>query len=345
MDRSVAAAYEYAEASGMLASSFVGVRLNKLFEPRTLQELWGLVFGGEAPAVPEVLLAKQVELEAERRFVGGYMRLLKSYSRPDPAAVELLRFYDYENLKEIGARICYKKEGRPDLVDIGDYSMLNWGKKDRYKTQVDEAALGNMVAGTPVSWYKTPAPETQADMDSRLDKQYVLALWESVQKLPSRERAPFASLLKEEIAGWNILWAIRLKSYYNMGREEIASRLMYTTETPSEKDELAEAALGILDYPLDDWGSWRRWKYRALLNPYEEGVYWSIDPRWVRQAAKRRVYRLAMTHFHRYPFTAVVLLTWFKIKQYEADCIRTAAEAIRLNVDKTALRDLAGVEV
>jgi hypothetical protein len=60
----------------MLASSFVASRLNRLFEAHSLHELWTLVFDDEVPAVPEMLLAKKIEAEAEKRFVADYTKLL-----------------------------------------------------------------------------------------------------------------------------------------------------------------------------------------------------------------------------------------------------------------------------
>ena len=44
----------------------------------------------------------------------------------------------------------------------------------------------------------------------------------------------------------------------------------------------------------------------------------------------------ALRLFHQYPFTANVLVTWFKIKEHELNCIRTAAEGLRLNVQQDA---------
>ena len=38
-----------------------------------------------------------------------------------------------------------------------------------------------------------------------------------------------------------------------------------------------------------------------------------------------------------------VLVTWFKIKQFELDCIRTAAEGLRLNVEQGKVQEFAGV--
>ena len=44
MDRTGAACYVYAKASGMLAKSFVGSKAVKLFNVKSLQELWSLFY-------------------------------------------------------------------------------------------------------------------------------------------------------------------------------------------------------------------------------------------------------------------------------------------------------------
>ena len=80
MDKSGAAAYVYAKASGILARSFVGNRTQKLFEVKSLSELWSLVFKTEVPLVPEVMLAKQIEVEAQKRFIKEYVDLVGCYS-------------------------------------------------------------------------------------------------------------------------------------------------------------------------------------------------------------------------------------------------------------------------
>ena len=79
MDKSAADAYVYAKASGMLAKSFVGSRTIKLFSVNSLQELWTLFFSTEVPAIPEVLLAKKIEQEAEKKFLKEYISLLNDF--------------------------------------------------------------------------------------------------------------------------------------------------------------------------------------------------------------------------------------------------------------------------
>jgi vacuolar-type H+-ATPase subunit C/Vma6 len=334
MDRSVASADVFAKASGMLASSFAGPRLNKLFEARSLHELWKLVFKSDIPAIPEMMLAKRIEKESEKRFVADYIKLLGAYSKPDEILVEILRFYDYDNLKEIGARLCFNLSGEPDLINIGQYSMLHWK---------DGVSIDKLVANTPVSWFKIPDTHNMAEIDFKLDRQYMTQLWLSINKLPRGERKIVHQIVQEEIVLSNILWALRLKVYFSMHAAEIIPRLIFASEEQSKDDVLAGEAMHILDYPVDSYNEWKKWKHKDLLNPHQEGVYWEVDPCWVQQTIKHKLYHTSFSQFHRNPFTAAVLLTWFKIKQFEAECIRTAAEALRLNVEKSVGLAFAGV--
>src|SRR5574344_1151179 len=76
MDKSAADAFVYAKASGMLARSFTGERAVKLFNVHSLKELWTLLFNKEVPVIPEKLLAKALESEAQKDFISQYYKLL-----------------------------------------------------------------------------------------------------------------------------------------------------------------------------------------------------------------------------------------------------------------------------
>ncbi|WP_041610393.1 V0D/AC39 family V-type ATPase subunit [Treponema brennaborense] len=344
MDHSGAAAFIYAKASGMLAKSFIGTRAAKLFEVRSLPELWTLVFKTEVPMVPEVLLAKKIEQEAESRFLCDYTSLLRNYSKPDSVLVELVRFYDYDNLKDIAAFLSVNKSSShaqtmPQLADIGEFSMFDYTKWP------DIAAI---TAGSPVSWYDSvPEFSRQQELDTKLDLQYIRRLWASIRKLPAAERRPVESLIKDEIVMYNIIWALRLKVYYGMSNERILDRLASAggaeTARSLAQDPLSGPAVKMLDFAVDSYAEWENWKYAGFLNLHEEGVVWEADPRWIQQSAKTALNRKALRQFHQHPFTACVLVSWFKIKQYELDCIRTAAEGLRLNVSQDQVKHFAGV--
>ncbi len=332
MDRSGEAAYIYAKASGMLAKSFVGERMSRVLEVRSLAELWSLLFKTEVPAVPEFFLAQKIEQTAEKKFLDDYIKLLRSYSHPPQVLIWLLRFYDIDNLKDIAAALCLEKQDMPYLADIGSYSFLH------YNRWPDIAAI---TRGTPVAWYNAvPDIHSQHAMDLRLDREYTQELWRSVEALAAADRETVEPLLKEEIVINNILWALRLRIYYGMDDDAIKARLV--NAAVGEVNDLASPALAVLKRPVDSFAAWEDWKYADLLNPHEEGAVWKIDPRWVELSAKVMLQKKAAAVFHKDPFSVSVLVSWFKLKQYELNCIRTVAEGLRLNVGASQMAEVTG---
>ena len=99
----------------------------------------------------------------------------------------------------------------------------------------------------------------------------------------------------------------------------------------------------LVDWELDDYEQWRRWSFSALLNPHEEGVVWTVDPRWVYTVHKKNYVEQARRLFHQYPFTECPLLCFFIIKRNELDTIRTASESLRLNVGAEQALEIAGL--
>jgi len=143
----------------------------------------------------------------------------------------------------------------------------------------------------------------------------------------------------------NIIWALRLKVYYEMTPEQIIGHLAGTGGTAGAGDTLAGPAVSILEKSVDTYADWANWKYAKLLNPHEGGVVWKIDPRWIENAYKAGMYRRAERLFHANPLSELSLVAWFKIKQHECDIIRTVAEGIRLNVDADEAKKFAGITI
>ena len=88
-------------------------------------------------------------------------------------------------------------------------------------------------------------------------------------------------------------------------------KLFSIEDIPSEKDILCQEAIKILDYDFDSYDSWKKWKYKSLLNENLEGDVWFIDPIWVQQGIKIYLMKKAYKSFHQFPFTANVLVSWF----------------------------------
>jgi vacuolar-type H+-ATPase subunit C/Vma6 len=283
------------------------------------------------PQLPEVLLAQALEKEATAKFVRDYIRLLSAYENPRPVLVKMLQIYDYSNLKDVAASLCGGATVCPELVNIKPYNILHY---DRWPD------ITAMTAGGPLKWYdKVPEAGLQHGLDERLDKQYTRDLWESVCALPRRQQEAIEPIIQKQIVFDNILWAIRLKMYFNMTREEIIPRLAFATTKMAADDPLAQDALAVLDWPPDSWEHWGRWKYRSMLNPLREGERWRLDPRWTSRSFSLALQKSALQSLHRHPEQEGELVSWFIIKRFEVDCIRTAVERLRLNAERTTVAE------
>lgn len=335
MDSSAASAYVYAKASGMLATSFVGNRASKLFSMRSLRELYGFLFPNETPSLPESLLAKEIESLSEKRFIEEYLTLLESYSKPAKILVSLLHYYDYNNVKEIGAALSLGETARPDISDIKRHSMMNYAAWP---------VLRKITEHSTISWYTEAVDiSEQYKIDSKIDEAYISELWSAVKELSGDERAEAERIVAAEFSFRNVLWALRLKVYYKMPADEIFERLAFADTSRPKADVFARRAVEILGKDCENWDDWKDWRYASHLNPHEDGVVWEIDPSWVGKSVKREVDRMYAGAFHRNPLSVLSLVSWFKMKQNELDCIRTVAEGLRLDVPSEKLRDVAGI--
>lgn len=280
MDFSAASSFVYAKASALLAKSFIGERAAKLFSVQSLRELYSLLFEDELPAVPEVLLSKEIETRAAQKFIGQYKNLLSEFENPSPILSAILSFYEYENSGKSG---------------------------------VEE------------------------------DRRQIMTLWQAVSSLRGNDREHLGCLYRMEISFKNILWALRLKVYYNFSNEEVLENLVYGDRRRSRSDVLVREAVSILGKDISSYDDWKSWRYSQYLNPHEEGVVWEIDPTWIERSLKNHLARAYRRFFHKDPMSVTSLVSWFRIKQYELDCIRAVAEGLRLGIESEHIMEVAGI--
>lgn len=337
MEKSAADSYVYAKASGMLAKSYVGNKTRELFSIKSLQELWSLLFKTEVPIVPETLLAQILEKEAFNTFVNQYRKLIECYAEPKPILKALIHYYDYENLKDIGAALSLKEKKLPaDIKKINPFNLIKYEKWPDLKA---------IVLGTSLEWYDHPVEiKDQHLINYRIDCQYIIELVKAIEKIEFSCYLDIKNLISEKIIIENIVWAIRLRLYYNMSAEEIIPLLAYSNEEKNENDYLVQDAIKVLNFPLDDYESFKKWKYKNLLNLPNEASSWIIDPGWISTAFKTVYVSKARRLFHKYPFTCCPMVCWFIIKQDELNNIRTASECLRLSIDSVEAMKTIGIE-
>ncbi len=336
MDKSAADAFIYSKASGILGKSFIGNRAAQLFSAGNLSSLWTLLFNTPVPQIPEMLLTAEIEKEAFNRFISQYTSFVGEYAKPDEILIDQLCIYEAENLKEVGGALCAGEQKCPPVIDLGKFSKLNFAAYPDIR---------KITEGTKFEWYDHVADiHEQQRLEFKIDMQIIDHLWKSIQKTGGETRAALQKLYLDEYVIKNIVWALRLKINYQMENEEIIKNLIYVTDAPNNADPIAGPAIEILSKDLENFADWENWKYKDLLNPEEPGSFWKIDPRWIEINNRAKINKEAMLVFHQYPMSTASLIAWYKIKNYELSCIRTAVESLRMNIDSHEAMSCVGIK-
>mgnify|MGYP002854727715 CR=1 FL=1 len=335
MDSSAAKSYIYAKASGLIGKSFTGERTSLLFTVKSLGELWTLIFNTQPPLLPEVLLARQIESEAFSILIKQYVYFLNQFDKKQRILELPLLLFDSDNLKTVGAALCAGEKDCPPLSDLGEFSRFN------FSAWPD---IAKITEGTEFSWYNQVVDmHEQQKNDYRIDIQTVQYFWKQLHTLSGYDYEILVNLFKTEYTLKNIVWALRLKSNYQMQKEEIINNLIYVTDSPSKDDPIAAPALAILDKELDSWEQWQNWRYACLLNPHTPGEIWSVDPIWIEGKGRIKFTQMARRVFHQNPMSISSIIGWFKVKAFELSCIRTAVESLRLGISKQEAMNTVGV--
>ena len=334
MDKTGAGAYIFAKANGILGKSFTGKRAQKLFAAKSLGELWTLLFRSQPPMVPEVMLSQQIEEKAFSDFTNQFVQFISLYDNPEEVLKDQLLMYEGENLKELGAALCKGESKCPAIISLKKYSLLNYDAWPDIK---------KITKGSPFSWYnKVPGIHEQQELDFKIDIQICRHLWAAAASQKGESGEALLKLYRQEFIIKNIVWVLRLRLYYKMDSEDIIKNLIYVTDKPGHSDPVAAPALKILDWPLDEYEVWSNWRYASLVNPYEPGQVWQIDPVWIEKRNRVQISRKASKLFHQFPGEACALIGWYKMKNFELSCIRTAVESIRLNVNPEEAMEAVG---
>lgn len=322
MDKSAADAFVWAKACGKLSKSFYGKNSEKLFAVHSLSELYGLLFSGDVPALPETLLAKEIEEKAENAFLSDYIDFLNCYDKPALLPVTLLELYDYNNLKTFAGALCMHESERPSFLDLGKYALLSYDKWPE---------IDKITENSELSWYnEVPEIAGQQVLDSKMDFQYLTKLWKSACACELSVREQTKALIAREIRFSNILWVLRLKVYYKMNSEEILPRLFFEDSSKGKEDFLAGDAVKILTKDTSKIDDWKNWKYKEYINPCVNAEEWELDPRWVEKCFQNSLENEYISLFHRNSLSSLALVCYFKIKQNELSNIRSITEGLRL---------------
>ncbi|MDR1389419.1 MAG: V-type ATPase subunit [Treponema sp.] len=314
-------AYVFAKACGIVSKSWIGRRAATLRGISRLAELDRLVFSTGARELPEKELLGDLEARLLTRSVNAALSLLGSYARPPEILIRLVKVYEYAELKSL---VALKRRGFPSAppshADIGAFGAI------RYQAWPD---LAGMLAGTEYAFIIDRRGAFISDegvsVETALDNDYYAKLWKSLVRLRKRDRAASEKILREEISLRNCVWALRLRTYYEMPPDTVKRHLVAV-----EGENFSADAEAALELPLDNREAWLRWKRLAFLN--DDSAAWKADPRYFQNSASLYLYRLALRGMRLHALSIDAAFCFIKLKQFEEDLLTSYAEGLSLGM-------------
>lgn len=334
MDSSTALAFCYTKAAGLLSKAYIKDKTSHLFNAKSLVELWSLLFNSPVPAVPEALLADEIEKTAFNNLLSQYLSFLNKYDTPSQLLLSQVQFFEIENIQLIMDSISAGVPNLPKLIDLKSYSTIN---ASAYPD------LQAVLHDTPFNWiHENPQISNLEQIEFKMDLSFIKSVWDKMEHTKGEDKFLWEKLFLDEYIIKNIVWAMRLSVYYRKSKKEILDELFYVTDRADKLDPVAGPAIAILDKSIDSYEDWQNWKYKQYLNPYEGGN-WELDPAWFERRFMSSSVKRYVQFFHEHPLTEPALVAWFKAKLCELRCIRSAVESIRLNINGTDAMKALGV--
>ncbi|MDR2185101.1 MAG: V-type ATPase subunit [Treponema sp.] len=324
-------AYVYAKACGIIGKSFLGKRMSRLGGLTRLSELDRLIFPQTSRDLPERELLVDLEKRIIGRSVKQILAVVDSFSEPPELILRLVRSYEYGDIKSVLNALGGKNAGTPAkppfFTSLGRFGTVNFAAYPD---------LNAMLKGTEFEFLlkedlDSAAEGEASDLQIKLDQRYYSSLWESIRILPKKDCRCIENIIAEEISLKNIVWALRLRTYYRMSVEEVRSRLV-SAPRGRGLGSLAEDAADSLSMALDNYADWKKWKRVEFLNPPRPGEAWTADPRYFQNAASEYLYRIARSCFRRRPLSIDTSSCFIKLKQFEEDMLTSVAEGLGMGM-------------
>ncbi len=330
MSRTSRYAFILAKVYGIMARSFVGAGYRDLLRLKSLAELSDHLFPGERAQTPETPLPIELEARIVRASIEAMTYVLDYFREPPAILVHTARKLEYQNVKSVARGIVHGRTDDLRIWDLGKYSGIRLGgAKDPEKA----------IQASPYKWI-LPLLRTVplAELENRLDRDYYDRLLDLAGRLPRGDQAGVLRLAGAEIALANVVWALRLRFFFNF---DAARALGLTIGRTSSSVRAAVAE--IFEIPPDSPEAWRRWRYGWLLEDQLGDSFTAPNPVRAEQKASQALYARAHHAFHQNPFSLGPLYAYFKLKEYEASLLGIAVEALQLSVPEQDILNIVGI--
>jgi vacuolar-type H+-ATPase subunit C/Vma6 len=330
-------AFVYAKACGIIGKSFLGKGLSVLQSIHQLADLDRLIFPGTTHEVPDKQLLRDLEYRITTRAVTQILTIMDAFAKTPELLVQMVRSYECADLKTALSAYTYGENSIPHCINIG-----------RFRTIAFEAYpdLPKMLAGSAFEFLLQDAlithkKDNTIDVQTIIDHRYYEDLWRLLMALSKSDRRTIEIILREEIVLHNVVWAIRLRTYYRMNPEEIRTKFIAIKNDRSFDQD----AINSLEFSLKNYADWADWKYKHFLNPERPDRQWEADPRYIQNVIAAYLYQQVRRLFHGRPFSLDTAFCFIKLKQYEEDILTSMSEGLSLSLSSTDIFSLLEVPV
>ncbi|MDR2807383.1 MAG: V-type ATPase subunit [Spirochaetaceae bacterium] len=330
-------AFIYAKACGIIGHSFIDKNLGFLRGINHLSDLDKLVFPNAHQELPDKQLLRDFEDRVTQQAIKQITAMVNLFHKIPDLLIQLIRSYECADLKTVLSAHIHGEKTMPDFTDIGRFRTIKFEAYPDLITMLKGTDFEFLLDNDLLSGVKDNA----IDIQMFIDHHYYKMLLASVKKLNKKDRRHIEMLLREEIILHNIIWALRLRTYYRLSPEAVRSKLI----TIPEDDSLERDVLISLSFSLQNRSDWKGWKYEYFLNPEYSDRQWEADPRHVQNKVAIYLHRHIHKFFHGNPFSFDTAFCFIKLKQYEEDILTSIAEGLGLGLSSTDVFSLIEVPV
>ncbi len=317
-------AFIHGKIHGIMAKSYVDSRIESLLRYANLLELSRRLFPSQEVSTLERDLIRDIQRKFENQTIATLVKILSYLPKPPAILVQVLREYDYRNLKTL---LRAKKTGLRDLPlwDISPYGEVPLDY-DGFPENLKDTGFWDLVSRM--------GEKELFDLEFELDKRYYAELAGHAADLPARERKIMGPLVSLEITLQNLIWSLRLRYYFSLPWEKVEKLLF-----PTGYGEIPLLAKNLYALPFDEPAQWEKNRYGRILRAGQSG---EITPEGAEGAGMKHLHRRIRRVFYGRPFTLSSLYAFFRLKLYEAGLVTSVSEGIRMSIPPARLAEILG---
>jgi len=318
--------FAYVKIFGKIAKSYIGKNLKNLINLRKISEMHSIVFPDEQIDISDDDLTKAFQKKITVNNISSIIYIINLIKDPHPVLIHVLRVYEYQNLKSVVHYIINNETEAPNVWDIGEYSLVKFTEPHKFREEILES---------PYRWILEDEGSL-FEIQNKLDKDYYIKLVGFTEQLKKPDKKGIKRIVNNEILYQNIVWALRLRFFFDISKEEASEYLI--------PDSRNKTILEIFNFTADEPSEWRKWKYFYIIEEQISSGMNGLDPIRIEEKATKYISRIVSKLFHQDPFTLTPFVCFIKLKIMEANLLKSVIEGFTMNLTANEILSMMDIK-